>query len=68
MPPPFVMPTAKLAGGGEMPMFLMGGDDFGEWFKAVGHQTPKGAGIQTFYSYRNGPHIAPQLKAAGRDI
>jgi hypothetical protein len=61
-PPPFLMPMARLAGGGSMPMFLMGGDDFGEWFK----KSNPIAGIQTFYSYRNGPHIAPQLKQHGR--
>ena len=46
-----------------MPLMMMGGDDFGEWFEAAG----KGAGIQTFFSYRNGPHIAPQIAAVGRE-
>ena len=46
-----------------MPLMLMGGDDFSEWFKA----TAPGRGIQTFYSYRNGPRIAPQLREAGRE-
>ena len=36
---------------------------FGEWFR----MSKPIAGIQTFYSYRNGPHIAPQLKAHGRE-
>ena len=44
-------------------MMMMGGDEFGEWFKAAGH----GAGIQNFFSYGNGPKIAPQLKAYGRE-
>ena len=57
------IPTHPLAGGGSIPMMMMGGDDFGEWFKAVG----KGAGIQNFYSYHNGPHIAPQLARFGRE-
>ena len=43
-------------------MMFMGGNDFMEWFKAAG----KGAAIQTFYAYGNGPHIAPQLKQAHR--
>jgi len=46
-----------------MPMMIMGGNDFMGWFKAAG----KGAGINTFHSYGNGKHIAPQLAAAGRD-
>ena len=41
---------------------LMGGDDFAQWFAAAG----PGAAIQTFYSYGNGPHIAPQLRQVGR--
>ena len=43
-------------------MMMMGGDDFAVWFDAAGH----GAAIQNFYSYGNGPHIAPQLREAGR--
>ena len=46
-----------------MPAIMMGGDDFSQWFAATG----PGRGIQTFYSYRNGPRIAPQLRAAGRE-
>ena len=46
-----------------MPMMIMGGNDFMGWFKAAG----RGAGINTFHSYGNGKHIAPQLAAAGRD-
>ncbi|KAL3897810.1 MAG: hypothetical protein SGPRY_012971 [Prymnesium sp.] len=41
----------------------MGGDDFTRWFEAVG----SGAGIQNFFSYGNGPHIAPQLESFGRE-
>ncbi len=58
-----VIPMHPLAGGGEMPMMLMGGNDFSGWFKTVG----PGAGIQTFFSYGNAEQIAPQLEAAGRD-
>ena len=47
-----------------MPLMLMGGDDFDLWVEAVGTGP---AGIQTFYSYRNGPKLAPQLKKHGRD-
>ena len=57
------VPSHPLAGGGSMPMMIMGGNDYAGWFKAAG----KGAGIQTFYSYGNGRHIAPQLKSAGRE-
>jgi len=42
---------------------MMGGNDFAGWFKAAG----KGAGIQTFFSYGNNKHLAPQIAAAGRD-
>ena len=45
-----------------MPMMVMGGNDFAGWFKAAG----TGAAIQTFYSYGNGRHIAPQLRSIGR--
>jgi diketogulonate reductase-like aldo/keto reductase len=65
MAPEFIqatIPTHPLAGGGEMPMLMMGGNDFAGWFAAAG----KGAGIQTFHGYGNGPHIAPQLQKAGR--
>lgn len=58
-----VIPSHPLAGGGEMPMMLMGGNDFAGWFKAAG----KGAGIQTFHGYGNAEHLAPQLQAAGRE-
>jgi hypothetical protein len=64
MAPEFIqatIPTHPLAGGGEMPMLMMGGNDFAGWFAAAG----KGAGIQTFHGYGNGPHIAPQLQKAG---
>lgn len=57
------IPIHPLAGGGSMPMMAMGGNDFAGWFQAAG----KGAAIQTFYSYGNGRHIAPQLQAAGRE-
>lgn len=46
-----------------MPMMAMGGNDFAGWFKAAG----TGAAIQTFHSYGNGVHIAPQLQSAGRE-
>ncbi|KAL1524074.1 hypothetical protein AB1Y20_018984 [Prymnesium parvum] len=57
------IPTRPLLGGGTIPMMMMGGDDFVEWFKAAG----AGAAIQNFYSYGNGPHIAPQVHAFGRE-
>ena len=44
-------------------MMMMGGNEFKEWFGAAG----KGAGLQTFFAYGNGPHIAPQVQAAGRE-
>ena len=56
------VPSYPLSGGGSIPAFLMGGDDFAEWFAAAG----SGAAIQTFFAYGNGPHIAPQLKRFGR--
>jgi diketogulonate reductase-like aldo/keto reductase len=56
------IPTHPLAGGGEMPMLAMGGNDFEGWFKVAG----KGAMIQTFHGYGNGAHLAPQIQAAGR--
>ena len=62
-PPPFAIPTYALAGGGTMPAMMMGGDDYAQWFAA----TAPGRGIQTFYSYGNGPRIAPQLRQAGRE-
>jgi len=57
-----VIPTYPLAGGGEIPALLMGGNDFGEWFAAAG----PGAGLQTFYAYGNQRHIAGQVAAYGR--
>lgn len=51
-----------LASGGEIPMMLMGGDDFAGWFQAAG----PGAALQTFFAYGNGPRIAPQIERAGR--
>eukprot|EP00966_Prymnesium_polylepis_P274679 6346187-Prymnesium_polylepis.1 len=57
------IPQHPLAGGGSMPMLMMGGNDFADWFKAAG----KGAGIQTFFSYGNNKHLAPQIAAAGRE-
>ena len=57
------IPQRPLAGGGMIPMMVMGGNDFSEWFKAAG----KGAAIQTFYSYGNGRTIAPQLAVVGRE-
>ena len=62
LPPPRKVPSRPLSGGGSIPALLMGGDDFSEWFEAAG----SGAAIQTFYSYGNGPHIAPQLRRFGR--
>ena len=56
------IPTHPLSGGGQIPMLGMGGNDFAGWFKAAG----KGAMIQTFHGYGNGPHLAPQIRAAGR--
>jgi diketogulonate reductase-like aldo/keto reductase len=58
-----IIPSRPLSGGGEMPMMIMGGDDFAGWFKIAG----KGAGINTFHGYGNGAHIAPQLAAVGRE-
>lgn len=58
-----VVPSHPLAGGGAMPMLLMGGNDFAGWFATAG----KGAGIQTFYGYGNAQHLAPQLQAVGRE-
>lgn len=57
------IPSHPLAGGGNIPMLAMGGNDFAGWFLAAG----KGAMIQTFHGYGNGPHLAPQIKAAGRE-
>lgn len=57
------IPTRPLTGGGTIPMLMMGGDDFLHWFRAAG----RGAGIQTFYSYGNGEHIAEQLAKVGRE-
>ena len=56
------VPSYPLSGGGSIPAFLMGGDDFAEWFAAAG----SGAAIQTFFAYGNGPHNPPQLKRFGR--
>ena len=58
-----MIPTHPLAGGGQMPMLGMGGNDFAGWFKAAG--TP--AMIQTFHGYGNGAHLAPQIQAVGRE-
>ena len=55
-------PTYPAAGGGEIPALIMGGDDFVEWFEFAG----PGAGLQTFYSYRNGAHIGRQVQRFGR--
>ena len=41
---------------------MMGGNDYAGWFQLAG----KGAAIQTFWGYHNGPHLAPQLKRIGR--
>ena len=57
------VPMRPLSGGGEIPMMLMGGDDFDEWFRAAG----PGAALQTFFAYGNGPHIAPQIERFGRE-
>ena len=56
------IPSYQLAGGGEIPGMIMGGDEFGEWFKAAG----RGAALQTFYSYGNGRHIGAQVALVGR--
>ena len=55
--------AAPQAGGGSMPMMIMGGSEFSGWFELAG----KGAGIQTFHGYGNGAQLAPQLKKAGRE-
>ena len=46
-----------------IPMMLMGGNEYAGWFQLAG----KGAGIQTFYGYGNGPHLAPELAKVGRE-
>eukprot|EP01051_Picozoa_sp_SAG22_P019982 SAG22_NODE_3870_length_1488_cov_1.338373_1_plen_225_part_01 len=56
------IPTHSLAGGGSMPMLMMGGGDFAGWFELAG----PGAGIQTFHGYGNGGLLAPQIKKVGR--
>jgi diketogulonate reductase-like aldo/keto reductase len=60
------IPTHPLAGGGEMPLLGMGGDDFEGWFKAAS-SPGKPAMIQTFHGYGNGAHLAPQIQAFGRE-
>ena len=57
------IPARPLAGGGEIPMLAMGGNDFAGWFELAG----KGAMIQTFHGYGNGLHLAPQLQKIGRE-
>jgi hypothetical protein len=57
------LPTRKLLGGGEIPMLIMGGSNFSAWWELAG----KPAAIQTFLGYGNGPKIAPQLAAVGRE-
>jgi diketogulonate reductase-like aldo/keto reductase len=57
------IPTHELAGGGSMPMMIMGGSEFAGWFEIAG----KGAGIQTFHGYGNGAHLAPQIAKVGRE-
>jgi len=57
-----IIPTRSLSGGGSLPMMMMGGNDYAGWFQLAG----KGAAIQTFWGYHNGPHLAPQLKRIGR--
>lgn len=56
------IPTYPAAGGGGIPALIMGGDDFRAWFEFAG----PGAGLQTFYSYRNGAHIGRQVQRFGR--
>ena len=56
------IPTRPLLGGGELPMLIMGGSNYSGWFELAG----KGAAIQTFIGYGNGPKLAPQIAAFGR--
>lgn len=44
-------------------MMLMGGTNHSGWFELAG----KGAAIQTFLGYGNGPRLAPEIAAAGRE-
>jgi hypothetical protein len=57
------IPTRPLRGGGHIPMMMMGGTNHSGWFKLAG----KGAAIQTFLGYGNGPKLAPEIAAAGRE-
>ena len=57
------IPSLPLRGGGRIPMLMMGGTNHSGWFELAG----KGAAIQTFLGYGNGPKLAPEIAAAGRE-
>lgn len=62
-PSSVAIPTRPLAGGTRIPMLLMGGNQYAQWFALAG----RGAAIQTFWGYHNEPSLAPQIAKTGRE-